>query len=491
MKYRSISLNGDDHYSLVKYNDDNFINFKTNYEAELEKIDKELANKVREWPENYNEARKNQSYMITQGVECIGAISIEITNDGKDLEVEVQLNEEHFSSEQKMIELIDQLIESLKIFFFDKENIKINLINDIDLLRLNYQYIRNRNSKRLNTYICSNKENNKIIPEMIIEMYLTEKCLTEWGQSWVQRIGNNKLYSVVDAKFIDEINKGTVTLPELFSKVETILWNDIKSTRSSRNIIFSRDGNIDFSKTSNDFHNGINYEFSYNILSEGFNLKHYKNGRNNRNTALEIVENQQFTNIKTKQLNELQLKANNRKSINYTSPVVDNSSIAIELWKNDQNEIENCYVDFRTHKNNGKINGMYILRLIPHFKEFSIRFISRKGNREYDFGDEIIEKEEELFCSIVNGNLTIELIDELIRKVIPIINRKAKGNKRQSISDENANIAMCLVDAEREAISFIKQIKGEIPLPHLQDNLEKFIMEHDKSKKDNKSKVLK
>ena len=47
------------------------------------------------------------------------------------------------------------------------------------------------------------------------------------------------------------------------------------------------------------------------------------------------------------------------------------------------------------------------------------------------------------------------------------------------------------MDSEAQVINFIKQIKGEIPLPHLQENLEKFINEHDISKNYNKKRVLK
>ena len=43
---------------------------------------------------------------------------------------------------------------------------------------------------------------------------------------------------------------------------------------------------------------------------------------------------------------------------------------------------------------------------------------------------------------------------------------------------------------ERQAINFIKQIKGEIPLPHLQSNIENFIVENDRSYAENQNKEL-
>lgn len=89
------------------------------------------------------------------------------------------------------------------------------------------------------------------------------------------------------------------------------------------------------------------------------------------------------------------------------------------------------------------------------------------------------------------SQIIIELIDELIRKVIPIVNNRAKSHKKHSISPTNETIISNLIDSEAQVINYIKQIKGEIPLPHLQENLEKFINEHDISKNYNKKRVLK
>lgn len=491
MKYRSISLNGNKgwHYSLVKYND----KYK-DYLVDLRNMNKNLADSVEQCPKIYSELSEHQSYMIFQGkCRCVGAINIGTSTDERNLEIEVQLNEKYFSSQQEIVEVVEQLVESLKLYFFDKENIEINLINNIDLSKINsFKYHKRVYDKNLTTYTCTNKRNNSLIPKLVEEVSRTEKSLTDWGQSWWQSIGSHELYYDFDLELMSEIDKGTITLPELFSKVETLLWTKINSAKSSRSISFSRNGNIKFSKNSHDWENGIDYEFAYNILSNSFSLKS-KSHKDSKKQSLDIDENSYFTNIKTEQLNILHFKEGKRKRINYTTPVVDNSSIAIELWTDEQDEIKSCYVDFRTHKNNGKINGLYALRITPqrYYDKISIRFISRKGNRYRDFSEEISKNEEELFSTIVDGKLTIELIDELIRKVIPIVNNKANIYKKQSISTMNETIISNLMDSETQAINFVKQIKGEIPLPHLQENLENFIVEHDKSKKDDKKRVLK
>lgn len=482
MKYRSISLNGNKHrqYNLVKYNDD----YKY-YLKELRKMNKSLADLIEICPKIYSELSEHQSYMIFEGIyACVGAINIETSTDEKNLEIEVELNEKHFDSQGKIIMVIEQLIESLKLYFFDKENIEINLINDIDLSKFNpYEYQKKIYDEKLTTYICSNKLNNELIPKLVDEIISLKKNLTIQGQHWQQDLEEKELYYGIDDALMEEIYKGTITLPELFFKVKTLLWSSIDSAKSTMSTNFSRDGYIVFTKKSPDHLEGINYEFSYNILRDGFNLK-IDRGLNN---ILEIDENSYFTNIKTNQLNILYLKEDGSKRIKYISQIVDKSSVSLELWINEQEEIERCYIDFQTHKGNGKINGLYALRIFSQYNQFTLKFISRKGNHSTDFASVLSSSDKELYSTIINGKITIELVNELIHKVIPIVNRKVTksnnhNNNRQYIADvSNTIISNAMLD-EVNAINLVKQIQGEILLPHLQENLEKFINEDDKRK---------
>ena len=489
MKYRNISLNGNKtwNYGLVKYNED----YK-NYLEELRKMNKELADSVEKCPEIYSELSEHQSYMIFRGsYRCVGAINIETSTDERNLEIELQLNDKQFDSQEEIVEVIEQLVESLKLYFYDKENIEINLINNIDLSKINsYKYQKRVYDENLTTYTCSNKKNNILIPKLIEEIKATEKNLIDWGQSWWQSIGEHELFYDFDIDLMKEIDNGTITLEELFNKVKELGWSGISSSKSVRNISFQRNGEIVFSKDSPDYEKGINYTFKYNVLSDRFSLKSHIGLTGEE---LDIDEDKYFTNIKTDKLNILNVKETGKKRINYISPNENNSSIAIELWENEKNDIERCYVDFRTHKNNGKINGVYALRIASErtYNKFSIRFLSRKGDRYRDFSKDISENEQELFSTIIDGKLTVELIDELITKVIPVINKKANIYKKQSILLSNESLVSNIVDNEKQTIDFVKQIKGEIPLPHLQENLEKFVAENDKNKKGSKKRIIK
>lgn len=460
MKYRSISLNGNQgrHYSLVKYN-----KWYQDYLIELSKMNKELAQLVLKYPSIYDEASNIQSYMIFQGeYNCVGAIIIDATKLEK-LEVKVQLNEKYFTSQQDVFEVVEQIVESLKIFFYDKKNIEINLLNDLDLSTIDCQNYHKADSN-LKIYNCSN-EKNILIPKLIEEVISAEKKLTDWRQSWWQDLENHELHYNFDRELINAIDNGTVTYPELFSKFKTLIWRNIASKNATRFIAFSRTGDIAFSKTLKK--DGSNYEFSYNVMKDGFKLR--VNGED-----LIVDDNKYFTNIRTKQVNILQGKENKRKFITYVSPIINNFSIAMDIWVNESNEIEKCNIDFRTHKGNGKINGIYILRLNPsNIDKCSIRFVSRKGNIDFItnlFGIDEVSKFE--------GKITFEMINEFVNKVISFINKKEGLIKNQIVFNE-----FDVVTQKKQIINFLKQLKDEIPLPILQERIDKIVSKNEQEKK--------
>ena len=103
--------------------------------------------------------------------------------------------------------------------------------------------------------------------------------------------------------------------------------------------------------------------------------------------------------------------------------------------------------------------------------------------------------DDELYSTILNGRITMQIVAELIKKVIPIINRNIDksnrhGNNKKYISELNNSNIMKFLYFEKQLINFVKQIKDEIPLPHLKQILEKFIESNDKDKKENKQKTL-
>lgn len=485
MKYRSFSLNGNKRYNhLIKY----YSRYKLD---ELREMNRKLADYVENFPKFFSELSETQSYMICSAGTCVGAIYIETSSNEKDLEIEIQFIEKYFESKTKMVELLEQIIESLKLYFWDKENIEIKLNHNIDLSQINsYKYQKKVYDENITTYICSNKLNNILFPKLVNEMIGAERYLTNLGQSWTQKLKISQDYDYpLDKRLLEEICNGSLSIPEMFYKTESIVWPSINSINSHRLIDFSRNGQVQFIKKSKK-ENGIDYEFNYNVLSDNLN---FKTTSFIEDENLEIEDNGLFTNIKSVTCDIFQLNENKRKRIIYSTPIIDYSSVSIELWL-DENGIERCYIDFRTHKGK-KISGIYALRLFSKNNIFSLRFINRKGTKYNDFAQVLAHDDEELYSTILNGRITMEIVAELIKKVIPIINRSVDksnnhGNNKKYISELNNSNIMKFLSFEKQLINFLKQIKDEIPLPHLKESLEKFIENNDKDKKDNKQKTF-
>ena len=154
MKYKSIILNNDENYqiSFIKYNE----NYKE-YLEDLKCLDEDLVESVIEYPE-VCELSDYQSYMIFLNEKtCIGAINMIALPDEKDLDAGLQLNEEKFKDELDTFISIDQIITLLGKYNEDKENIEIQLLNDIDLALYNeFKYKKTYQYQNSKVYICSN-----------------------------------------------------------------------------------------------------------------------------------------------------------------------------------------------------------------------------------------------------------------------------------------------------------------------------------------------
>ena len=170
-------------------------------------------------------------------------------------------------------------------------------------------------------------------------------------------------------------------------------------------------------------------------------------------------------------------KKKGTKKITYKSGIVDKSSIYAEVRFDDIDDIDKCYIDFRTHRNNGKINGMYLIRINNRDKSFSFSYRSRKGDI-CKYIDNIYYDDERLSMATLKNR--IEFFSDAINSCY----RNGRGAISSDIDIND------LVNTEKDVVSFMQQIKGEIPLPYLQEQIDKFILEYSKSKKDDKVKKL-
>ena len=456
MKYKSISLNGTDkyQYSLVKYEEK-----YNDIIKQLKTINVDLLNSVLQCPKIYSEESEHQAYMIVKGDDIgVGATYIGTSCDEKDLEVTLQLDESEFSNETEMYMLVNQLVDSLGLYCYERENIYINLINKIDLSKYNaLKYKREYHYMSMDTYCCNNKMYNEIIPLILKEIKSCENTLVSWKQTWWQKLQHTSLdnlhYLFDDEYLVDR----DIPMDEMFNKVDTVIWSNINSSTSEREITFNVDGYVSFSKRSKN-PNGNSYKFSYNVLREGFKLKSgefsFFNSKNDvevRNSNLEISKD----------------KEEDKVSIKYISPVVNNCSLFVQALIRD-NLVEKCYVDYRVHKTNGKIKRMYLLR--EKAGDYVVNYRTKKGD---------VSK---IYAGSIFDGKNIESVDSLMNKTIDAV----------SYIDENAFSYTTISDLINsvDIIDMLKNIKGEIPLPYLQEQIENFISLYGYSKDNDKVKKL-
>ena len=468
MKFKSTKLYGNGNYLLVKYTD--------NHKLQLErfkKLNSDLAKDVEVYPSIYSEDSEYQSYIISKGINnCVGIIAIETNPFYNDLLIKLQIDENKFNNECEIVTFIDQLVDNIGVRFYKKNKINILLSNDIDLSKYNDKYTSNHkiiNNQLIEVYSYSNVYNNTLYTALINEMVSANDELTNLGQSWTEKINNSSIEY--------DLNNGyTPDIAELLYSCESISWNDIRSKKGTKKrITFSKDGNITYDKIAPHY-GKMSYRFDYNLMSNGFTLK-------NRyflvDNSIEIINNNSYAEIKYKNLSVKYIKETNEKVLEYKPPTSNNSSIDTTLWLKEDN-IEKCYIDFNTHKNDGRINGKYSLRIRPSHdsdnKQFTLNFASRKGMKGRDFSNILLKEDEELFTQIISGELTYDLINELIEKVISIITDNKLYYNKQKIDIEKTYIDFYSI--EKEVFNFISGIKGELPLPHLKNIVQNFVDEY-------------
>ena len=458
MKYKSISLNGTDNYqySLVKYEE----KYKHILDS-MEGIDTNLIDSVIACPVLYSVNSDHQAYMLVKDDDIgVGATYIGTSTDEKDLEVKLQLDESKFTDETEMYMLINQLVDSLGLYCYERKNIYINLINKIDLSKYNgLKYNRKYLLPNIFTYVCSNNKYNTLIPLLLKEIKSCEDTLVSWKQTWWQEIQHRTLEDFHLLFDNDDIEKSD----EMFNKAVSFSLVDYTQ---DRDITFDIDGNVRFSKKIKK--NDSTCEFTYNVRKDGFKLNTFD---------FLLEDNQSHTKIITSNEEIIRSKEKGTKKITYKSGVVDKSSIYAEVRLDNNDDIDKCYIDFRTHRNNGKINGMYLIRINNRDKKFSFSYRTRKGNI-CKYIDNIYYDDERLSVGTLKNRI------EFFRDAI---NRCYRNGRGAISSDIDIND---LVNTEKDVVSFMQQIKGEIPLPYLQEQIDKFILEYSKSKKDNKVKKL-
>lgn len=479
MRYRSITLT-DPELIFIKYE-----NRYEKYLEEMKQLDDKLVSLVVKCPSIYSELSDHQSYMIFKGMfNCIGAIYIGTSTDEQDLEIDIQFIEEKFKNKEDITKVLEKIIDSLKFYCFDKKNIRIHLFNDIDLE--NTKYAKEQLFEDRTIYIAENSYYNSLYTKLFAEMKASLEEMDTSSKSWnqLEYVPNPPFNDndIINEKLMEEYVNKTIPLNEIFYKPTSIYWENIDFKTFFTSMEFKRDGQVYFSKR---IKGKDRFEFDYNVLKSGFVFK--KSG----DISLSVEKTDSYIHFKNDVLDIFKFN-DNKKIIEYTSPVVNNSSIQVSLYVNGFGEIEKCYIDFRTHKKRdkyaGKITGTYALRIKSLYNECTLNFISRKGNISDSFESELY-RDEEIYKAVFNGNLTIKFVDDIIRRLIPVIRRKEslKGN---DFKLSNKTLSYQVLRLESESIRSLREIKDELMFPHLKEEINSFLGSYEPKTLDPQKKLI-
>lgn len=475
MRYRNISLNNTNgRYNLIKYDGEC-------WDKQLEEFDENLVDYVKTYPTLLTEASDgNQAYMIVQGTNSvIGVLLIETSTDEKDLDIELEFKKVWFNYDKYNNEMknFKALIDSLKLYFHDKENIEIEIHNDIDLSKIYpHQYKRMPYGPNYVTYRCVN-EKNRLIPKLIEEInYDKSDCLAS-HQGF--KISNDRSASV-DDELLKEIHSGTIPSNELFNKVDGVELVDIfsdKVVQKTRVVKAFRNGDINVKVTNNNQWMD-NYTFNYNVLGNGFKFhREFPKSSNDKQYTrgffdIEVEDNSIYSEVRYGDFTIKSEKESGKKKITYISPVVDNSSIYIEAY-GEGKDIKRYYIDFRTHKKStGKINGVYSLRIVPEYDTLKFNEYSRRGRKIADLSHDL--DDYKYFDNSIADNLK-ELVYVGLSVVDARVAEKNKNGKNKTrISPYLTNYVNDFNERYLDAVFALEQVKHEIPLPYLRNRVQEF-----------------
>ena len=456
MKYHSISLRNEKSIGFLKY--------KGRYESLLNEccISDETKKTIKLYSGLMSINSNHQAFLITENnTRCFGCIIIDQKSfDNETLQVEMEIDKSKFDSIKEISKLLFDVIESIKLFYYDYKRIEIKILNNNDYL-IDYNYP----TKGINQdiYVIDNTNINKIYTALVKE-------ITDCNQDWLYKINylDNKKYefdNFFDKEMMNELRGKKLRVEDIFYRLNAIELSDIFLKNFERNIVFNTDGNIQFSKVTRKKHKK-NYEFNYNVVDNNFRFS---------NKNIKIEDTNDLTEIDINSIHIKYLKKSGKTIYNYITPIIDNSSVSIEIVTDEYNHIDRCYMDFKTFKGNKKINGIYALRINKEKDYYKLNFLNRSGSRECSIFNKLKSCDNSLYSQIINDSIDLSLLDELLNKVIRVINIDSNNKLRKKFILAEPGIISYMYESYKDVIEFISRITREIPLPHLYRLIATFI----------------
>lgn len=459
MRYRNISLNNAPGMGLAKY--------MYELDGSLESANlknRELKNAIKMCARQYGQESSHQGYMIMRNGYVAGTLFM-APQDNDTLSVCMELDETKFTDCSSLQEVVIKIMNSLKQFYYEYTKIKVQIVNDNQDIDNDLSYF--------------NWHKNMILTKIFSEMTETEKNLA--GMSWRESLearNQSDIQFPFDDEYLDEkrvLAHPKIPTGEIFNKCGKVIWTGINSKKNQRTISFNDTGIVEMRKDSLT-NEGTSYSVKYSLLNSNFLVSSW--GKRN----FEIEETSGFTRYEENGVNTVIYKDSNKKILSFMTPIKDKSSASYDLKIDKEGKLLQIAVDFFTYKGKSKlkVNGTYALRVRPNDNWVNIQYINRHGfknnilsHRDYE---EILLP---ILSRIQSEGYSPEILNELSEKVIEIINNWATRNTHSKVASVNILDTEAYMLAAENSINYLKEIKGEIPLPHLKASIEKFVEKND------------
>ncbi len=485
MTYESISLNneGSRKFGLVNITKEDF----ACYEKAIETLDPNFVSQAYEiFNDNIYAATKDHKIYSIQLEKYEGIIGIVYISSVDDQKVSLKLiiNNNAIIFKEAIPQLIKALLETLKYIYNDKDIIELEVINNIipPISEFNYTTQTSNN----NTIVTlDNRKTKSNISQLCEDISETKKTFfpEPFDSEIDYKLANDSaLRYGFDDDYMDKLENGSITIPELFLKHQAITIKNHRTVITTNQLEkieeifnFDRVGRISYTSQlicEDNLKKPVNVisNFTQDQLSLSFDEK---------NDGEIIASSTPFhSTIKTKQI-RVEGYPNRKKTIEYKSPIVQKSSIYVTLIMDTNNKIQKCYIDFRFHRRNNKIRGHYNLRIkdISYGDRLSLYYVGHK-QKDSDISHIIERRLPSLYDEITQGEITVEKIDKLIPHLISIFNELQPRGKKLTFANIERPVIGDIMDSYKNTINSIISIELNTPSPHLKKDLYKLIAKH-------------
>lgn len=473
MRYKNISLNDNNGnmYYLIKYSD-----AYKDKEEQIEKFNEYLASSIISMPSSLSELSDHQGYMLLdESSNLLGLVIVGSSCNEKDLELEVEFDDEKLKSLESKVDVFNTLLDKLELFFYDKDNIEIEIHNDIDLSKIDpKRFKRMSYSENLVTYVHKN-EKKDVISRLIEEIRYASGDNSTLGKRNGIKINNEAFDISVDKDLLEEVENGNIPLTEIFNKINSLEWTDIVDLSHHRIVKASKTGHMKVTETANYMgsYPESKYVLDYNVSRPGFTLVgELFDGVDY--TDIKVEDHRYYTRVSYDRMTFIKAKESGKTKIIYRGPKIGTTSVAFEMYGEDDT-INRLNVDIKNHKKStGKVNGTYALRFHSRYKECkwslaSLRYYNRSGLRSADYCKYLEENDPILIEDVIKNGFNGENVQQLINATVKTIN----GNINYFPNVHHIEIPN-FEDEYNKVTSIVTSIQENTPLPFLREQLSAF-----------------